>query len=84
MRLIDADSLYKIIEKDKCELNNHKDGRSRSVHNGEYSHFLKRIAEQSEIHLSVQLCLPNGQMVKNVELNDSKCRFHGMEKRGVA
>ena len=68
MRLIDADELFKIISKDKDELNLHNDSKSRLVHSGEYSHFLKRINEQPEIHLSVQLCYPNGLMVKNIDL----------------
>lgn len=68
MKLIDADILYQIIEKDKYELNNHKDFKARTVHDGEYNHFLKRIAEQPEIHLSVQLCHANGESVKNIDL----------------
>ena len=46
MRLIDADKLLKQIEKDKIELNIHDDGKSKTAHNGEYNHFLKRIHEQ--------------------------------------
>lgn len=46
MRLIDVDTLLKIIENDKINLNIHKDGKAKLVHIGEYNHFLKRIMEQ--------------------------------------
>ena len=49
MRLVDLDVLLKLIEKDKIELNVHKDGKCRAVHMGEYNHFIKRLHEQPVI-----------------------------------
>ena len=68
MKLIDADRLFEIIDYDKYELNNHT-GQAIAIHNGEYNHFLKRIQEQPEVHLTIELCYPDGRSIRNVELN---------------
>lgn len=69
MKLIDADRLLEIIENDKDELNTHKTLNAAMIHNGEYIHFIKRILEQPEIHLSVDICYPSGGSIKNIKLN---------------
>ena len=68
MRLIDADLLFDVVQKDKHELNIHKNNIAAMVHNGEYDHFMKRIMEQPEIHMSISVCCPNGEIVKNIHL----------------
>lgn len=69
MKLIDADKLKEIIEKDQIEMDIHKDGRSKAVHHGEYQHFLKRIAEQPPAKLSIHLSADDRLFVKNIELD---------------
>jgi hypothetical protein len=68
MKLIDADRLFDIISKDRYEMDAHSNPQSKSVHHGEYQHFLKRIAEQPAVHLSIDLCYTNGESIKNVDL----------------
>lgn len=68
MRIIDADRLFEIISKDKYELDIHKDSKTSAVHHGEYNHFLKRIAEQPSVHLSIDICYANGESIKNIDL----------------
>lgn len=70
IKLIDADRLYEIISEDQYELNNHKDPTARAIHNGEYAHFLRRIVEQPEVHLSIDFCYKDGEIIKNVKLNN--------------
>jgi hypothetical protein len=51
VRLIDAWLLMSIIDKDRERLGEHHDSvHDRSIHNGEYMHFLKRIVEMPEAY----------------------------------
>lgn len=74
IKLINAYDLAEVINKDRIELNTHEDSKCRSVHNGEYTHFLKRILEAEEVFNVKEIC----DRIVNELLKEKQYELYGM------
>lgn len=80
MRLIDADELYSVIDKDMYNVSQHS-SKGRAIHMGEYSHFLKRISEAPIIEAEPIIRCKDCKYWSEPNMFDSYCRKTSVSDR---